>query len=287
MFVAVVDAGSFSAAGRRLKLSTSVVSHHISKLEGKLGVTLLFRSTRSLSLTSEGEAILPAARRMVQAGAEALDANTDDSDQPVGSLRITMPAFGDQSAIHRCVWDFAKTYPMVAIALQSSDEQVDLVKEGYDLAIRLGMLRDSSLKSRRVGTFERVLVGARDYFDQMPPVRTFEDLNRCQFVSISMLSDTIVLERNGERVEFLPDNAQLEVNSIASAVAAVRAGVGIQHLPLSEIEDELQSGELVEAMPGWKLPTMGVYAVWPDVGPQKKLTRRFIDALVSVGDEIV
>lgn len=287
MFVAVVNAGSFSAAGRRLKLSTSVVSHHISKLEAKLGVTLFFRSTRSLSLTSEGEAMLPAARRMVEAGAEALDANTDDSDQPVGSLRITMPAFGDQSAIHRCVWDFAKTYPMVAISLQSSDEQVDLVKEGFDLAIRLGMLRDSSLKSRRVGTFERVLVGARSYFDQMPPIKTFEDLNRCQFVSISMLPDTMVLERNGERIEFLPDNVQLEVNSIASAVAAVRAGVGIQHLPLSEIEDALQSGELVEAMPGWTLPTMGVFAVWPDVGPQKKLTRRFIDALVSVGDEIV
>ena len=231
--------------------------------------------------------MLPAARRMVEAGAEALDANTDDSDQPVGSLRITMPAFGDQSAIHRCVWDFAKTYPMVAISLQSSDEQVDLVKEGFDLAIRLGMLRDSSLKSRRVGTFVRVLVGARSYFDQMPPIKTFEDLNRCQFVSISMLPDTMVLERNGERIEFLPDNVQLEVNSIASAVAAVRAGVGIQHLPLSEIEDALQSGELVEAMPGWTLPTMGVFAVWPDVGPQKKLTRRFIDALVSVGDEIV
>lgn len=117
VFVAVHNAGSFSAAGRRLKLSTSVVSHHISKLEERLGVALFFRSTRSLSLTSEGARILEAAQRMVSAGDEALDALSDHSEQPVGALRLTLPAFGLNSAIHQAIWNFAKLHPMVALSI--------------------------------------------------------------------------------------------------------------------------------------------------------------------------
>ena len=163
VFVAVVDAGSFSAAARRLKLSTSVVSHHVSKLEAKLGTPLFFRSTRSLSLTGEGHQILDAARRMVNAGEEAIDALADHIDQPVGALRITLPAFGDNSPVHKAIWQFAHNHPMVAISLHSSDYLADLVKDGFDLAIRLGTLSDSSLKNRRIGTFSRALVASPEY----------------------------------------------------------------------------------------------------------------------------
>lgn len=97
VFVAVTESGSFSAAGRRLNLSTSVVSHHVSRLESKLGVSLFFRSTRALSLTSEGHKILDAAKRMVSAGSEAIDALAGEIDQPVGALRMTIPAFGQYS----------------------------------------------------------------------------------------------------------------------------------------------------------------------------------------------
>ena len=99
VFVAVADAGSLTAAGKRLKLSTSVVSHHLSRLEHKLGVTLFFRSTRSMSLTPEGHQALNAARRMVAAGEEALAVAGAGSTEPVGNLRITMPAFGERSTL--------------------------------------------------------------------------------------------------------------------------------------------------------------------------------------------
>ncbi|MEM6466689.1 MAG: LysR family transcriptional regulator, partial [Pseudomonadota bacterium] len=128
VFAAVAELGSFSAAGRRLKLSTSVVSHHVSKLEESLGTPLLFRTTRSLSLTSEGRQVLEAANRMVQAGQEAVDALSDFSTQPVGALRVTLPAFGHRSPVHRAIWQFAKTHPMVALTLHSSDRPVDLVR---------------------------------------------------------------------------------------------------------------------------------------------------------------
>lgn len=277
VFVAVADAGSLSAAGRQLKLSTSVVSHHLSRLEARLGVTLFFRSTRSMSLTPEGSAALEPARRMVEAGEEALAALSAAATQPVGSLRITMPAFGERIGLRQTVWDFARLHPMVAISLHGSDAPADLVREGFDLAIRLGTLADSSLKSRRIADFRRVLVASPQYLATRPPLRSLDDLGACDFVAISMLPDRMTFRRHETSVTFEPENVRIEVDTIASAKSAIMAGLGVQHLPLAEVEDEIASGELVEILPQWRLPDLGVYVVWPDIGPQKNLTRRLID----------
>lgn len=284
IFVAVAKAGSFSAAARQLKLSTSVVSHHISRLEEKLGVTLFFRSTRSLSLTSEGDQILDAATRMVAAGEEAVDVLSGHADQPVGALRVASPAFGQCMPVHRCIWNFARAHPLVALSLSSSDQQVDIVREGFDIAIRLGKLADSGLKSRRVGTFRRVLVASPSYLSEHPTVRTIDDLAARDFIAISMLPDDITLLHKAETTTFTPQSFRVEVDSIAAAKAAVIAGLGIQHLPLEEVQPELDAGVLKEVLPSWKLPELGIFAVWPDIGPQKQLTRRFLDYLVANQD---
>lgn len=277
VFVAVAEAGSFSGAGRRLKLSTSVVSHHVSKLEAKVGAALFFRSTRSLSLTPEGQAILPTARTMVEAAEQALDTLTGVTDQPTGAIRITLPAFGERSPLHRSILRFARMHPMVALTLHTSDHPVDLVKEGFDLAIRLGVLKDSTMMSKRIGSFGRKLVASPSYVAQRPPITTFNDLQDCDFVSMVMLSDTITLLHNGREFSFEPENVRLEVHSLASAKSAILEGLGLQHLPDSEVDPEIARGELVHVLPDWNLPELGVYAVWPDIGPQKKLTRRLID----------
>ena len=281
VFAAVAEAGSFSGAARRLKLSTSVVSHHVSKLEARLNVTLLFRSTRALSLTSEGERVLFAARRMVEAGEEALDVLADESDQPVGALRVTLPAFGLDSSVTQRVLAFARDHPMVAVSLHSSDQPVDLIKEGYDLAIRLGVLADSSLKSRRIGAFHRTVAAAPSYLETIPRIRTLEDLRDCAFISYAMLPDQIALVRGSETVTITPHNIRLEVNSVIAGKAAVLAGLGVLQLPFAEIAEELDDGRLVEVLPEWTLPTLGIYAVWPDMGPQKRLTRRLLDFLAT------
>ncbi|MEM1428353.1 MAG: LysR family transcriptional regulator [Pseudomonadota bacterium] len=281
VFHVVAEIGSFSGAARQLKLSTSVVSHHISKLEAKLGVSLFFRSTRSLSLTPEGQLIRDAARRMVHAGGEAIDALTEHSDQPVGALRVTMPAFGGNSPVYQRVWDFARDHPMVAITLNGSDKAVDLVKEGFDLAIRLGTLSDSSLMSRKIGTFDRVLAASPAYLARRGTVQTLDDLKTCEFVAYAMLPGSFDLVRRSERVRFAPENFRLEVDSIAAGKSAVLAGLGVLHLPVSEIEADLADGTLVEVLPAWRLPLLGIYAVWPDIGPQKKLTRLLIDYLLD------
>ena len=282
IFVAVADAGSFSRAGRRLKLSTSVVSHHITKLEARLGVALLFRTSRSLSLTAEGQSILDAARRMVMAGDEAVDALTVQSDQPVGSLRITMPAFVDRSPLRQAIWDFAKQHPLVSISVGNSDSQADLVKGRYDIAIRLGELSDSSFKCRRLADFDRTLVASPEYIASRPPIKTIDDLKVCDFVGITILSETITMFNGQQQVSFEPENIRVEVDTISAATSAVVSGLGIQRLPTSEIKDELRTGRLVPVLSDWSLPLFGIYAVWPDTGPQKHLTRLFIEHLVNL-----
>lgn len=279
VFAAVAEAGSFSEAARRLKLSTSVVSHHVSKLEERLGVTLFYRSTRSLSLTVEGEKVLPAARKMMASATEAFDALAEHNDQLVGALRITMPTFGTNTKVHQRVWEFAQANPMVAISLSSSDRPVDLVREGLDLAIRLGVLTDSSLKSKRIGTFQRVLVGSPDYVATQQITEDPMSLMGCDFIAFAMLPTTFELQRGAEQMTLDPENVRLEVDTIAAGKAAVLAGLGLQRLPISEVQDELSSGALVEVTSGWRPPELGVYAVWPDIGAGKNLTRRLVEFL--------
>lgn len=284
VFAAVAEHGSFSAAARRLKLSTSVVSHHVTKLETKLGAPLFFRSTRALSLTPEGTRILEAARRMVQAGEEALDALSDDAAQLVGGLRITLPAFGDNSPVHRKIWEFARMHPMVALSMHNSDHQADLVKEGFDLAIRLGTLSDSALKSRRIGTFQRVLAASPEYIASVPRPTRAHDLQKLEFIGATMLGDEITLIRRGETIKITPEATRIEVGSIRSARAAALAGLGYTRLPVAEVAQDLASGALVEVLPDWRLPDLGVFAVWPDSGAKKNLTRRMIDFMIDDAD---
>ncbi len=277
VFVTVADTGSLSAAGRRLKLSTSVVSHHLSRLEDKLGVTLFFRSTRSMSLTAEGQAVLAPARRMIAAGNEAFDAINIGQDMPAGRLRIAMPAWGEQSRPRQILWQFARQHPMVDIALHSSDQPVDLIREGFDLAIRLGTLADSALKSRRLGDFRLALVASPDYLAARGPIASIEDLAACDFIGLSIVSNGMTLQNESEAVAFEPQNFRLDVDTISSAKSAVLAGLGVRQLPVSEIENDVAQGRLAYVLPEWRIPIMGIYAVWPDSGPQKALTRRLLD----------
>ncbi|MEM7718048.1 MAG: LysR family transcriptional regulator [Pseudomonadota bacterium] len=280
VFVAVADAGSFSGAGRNLKLSTSVVSHHVTRLEERLETPLFFRSTRSLTLTSEGQRVLQSARRMVAAGEDAIDTLADVSDQPVGALKVSLPAFGDQTPVHRAIWDFAKAHPMVAMSVHSTDRQVDLVRDGYDLAIRLGVLADSNLKTRRIGTFERFLVASPEAISRMDPIRSLDDLAKAEFITYAMLPDKLTLSNGQEDIAITPENVRIEVSSISAGREAALAGLGILNLPESEVKDDMAKGTLVEVLPKWKLPTLGVYAVWPDTGAEKRLTKRLIEFLV-------
>lgn len=282
IFLAVADSGSFTKAGKALNLSTSVVSHNISKLEEETGTALFFRSSRTVTITAAGKSILATSREMVEAGNRTIDKLTMQSEELLGSLRVTFPAFGDQTRLHKLIWEFSRLHPLVDIYLSSTDRQTDIVKEGFDLAIRLGELSSSSLKCRRITDFTRTLVASPNYLAKIGSVRSIDDLKSCDFVSISIVSNIITLINGKEKITFSPSNVRISVDSISAAKCAILEGLGVQHLPSSEVEVELQSGELIQILPEWSPPILGVYAVWSDSGYQKRLTRTFIDSLMQI-----
>lgn len=285
IFAKVAEAGSFSAAGRSLRLSTSVVSHHVKALETRHGVSLFRRSTRALSLTGEGQRLLEAARRMVEAAEEGLDSIANVSTDPAGALRVSAPAFMMNSPQESAIWQFAGRYPNVAVTLYSSDEQINLVEKGFDMAIRLGTLSDSALRSRKIGAFERCLVASPSYLETIETPLAPEDLTRCDFVLLDMLSEKFVLKRGSEVVTVQPEQSRVLVNSISSARCAVLAGLGVQKLPLSEVEKDLAAGHLMRVLPEWSLPTLSIYAVWPESSQRSTLVRLLLEFLLKAYDE--
>lgn len=279
IFAKVAEAGSFTGAGRALRLSTSVVSHHVTALETRHGVSLLRRSTRALSLTSEGQRLLEAASRMVEAAEEGLNAIADTSTDPTGTLRITIPAFLANSPQENAIWKFARRYPNVSLTVNSTDGLVNLVAEGFDVAIRLGNLSDSGLRTRKIGTFERCLVTAPCYLETIQAPELPADLARCAFVLLDMLPNEFVLQRGAEEITVQPNRSNLVVNSVASARSALHAGLGIQRLPHSEVAEDLAAGRLVRVLPEWSLPTLNIYAVWATARRTSALTSLLLDDL--------
>lgn len=164
---------------------------------------------------------------------------------------------------------------MVAISIKSGAKQIDLVKEGYDLAIRLGTLRDSSMMSKRA------IVASPTYLAARAKPVTIENLAECDFISVAVLQDEITLSKKGQQVVIIPQSTRVEVDTAMTAKSAVIASLGLRALPLSDVEPEIQSGELVHVLPDWQPPSTSIYAVWPDLGPQKNLTRRLIEFLAS------
>ncbi|WP_274594863.1 LysR family transcriptional regulator [Parasedimentitalea marina] len=146
IFAKTVDHGSFRAAAKALRLSPSVVSHHITQLEAQLGVALLYRSTRKLSLTRDGERLIGAARKMIDAAETGLHAVSDLAPQPSGELRVTAPAVLAQSTIVRRIAKFSIAYPGVRLALDFSDLRREVIGEGIDVALRMGSSRIAPLR---------------------------------------------------------------------------------------------------------------------------------------------
>lgn len=284
IFAKVAEAGSFSAAANSLQLSTSVVSHHVKKLETRLGTTLIRRSTRALSLTHDGERLLESASKVVREAELGLNEIAGTTSQPSGVLRLTMPTFLSNSDLQGAVWRFVSDYPKVRLNIHETEERVNLISGGYDLAIRVGTLKDSGLKRRKIGVFERALVSSPSYLEKVGGVKTPSQLNRCKFVSLGMLPEGFTLHRKGKKVAFQPDDVQISVTSVSAAHSAIVAGLGIQRLPRSEVEEELKSGLLVEVLPDWSLPTLNIYAVWPEAGQSNALVTLLIDSLASVCD---
>lgn len=262
-FVAVVDSGSFTRAGQRLGVSNKLVSKYVAALEGQQGVTLLNRTTRALSLTTAGERFLLAARRVLSA-VEELDAQTSaDEGTLSGRLRITAPVTFGEMFVRVLTADFLADHPGIEVDLRLTDRYVDLAAEGFDLALRIGVLGDSSLIARRIGRTETWAAASPDYLARHPAPRHPDDLRDHRNIRDSNAASahrgTFVIEG---RAVSVPLPGKITVNSAEAVRRLVLQGEGIGLIPRFVIERDVADARLVRLLDGFPGPQLDIQALY-------------------------
>jgi DNA-binding transcriptional LysR family regulator len=284
VFAKVAAAGSLSAAGRAMGLSQTMVTKHIAAIETRLGVKLFHRSTRRLSITEAGRSYLEASESIL-ADIEASEAAVAaDRVEPRGLLRLNVPvAFGARQ-IAPLLSEFAQRHPHVTVELGLNDRLVDLADEGWDLAIRIGSLSDSSLIARRIARCRTVVCAAPSYLAARDKPRTIASLGKHNCLGYT-LSNVTGVDRwtFGTRADIpIHVSGNLRANNGEALRVAAIAGQGLAYLPTFIVADDLRAGTLVALE--LDQPTVefgGIYAVFlPDRNPAAKV-RAFIDFIAT------
>lgn len=280
VFVALVRAGSFTAAAQQLGTTKAMVSQHLAKLEEELGVTLLVRSTRKMSLTDAGERFHEDCARVL-ADAEAAIARLGECrDTPMGVLRVAAAGDHGPAIVAPALAAFAERYPQVSVELVVGDALVDLIAERFDLSIRLGWLRDSSLRAAKLASFRQCLVASPGYLARHGTPQTPAELAAHRWIALTILNSPTrwtFTEASGTE-HAVQMRAAASANTTLAAHGFVVAGMGISVLPDYVVADDLEAGRLVALLPGFRLPEGGVHAVYPGRQPSVKV-RAFIDLL--------
>lgn len=279
VFVKVVESGGFSAAARTLNMPKSSVSRYISRLEDRLGVRLLHRTTRSLRPTDVGAAYYERAARIVQEIAEAEAAITNMQVVPRGTLRVSAPLTFGHLFMGKLVAGFLARHPEVSLDVDLSDRVVDIIDEGFDLAVRVGRLRDSSLIARRLGGAERVMVASPDYLARHGTPRTPDDLKDHECLLYAYEATTASWRLSPEVM--VPVRGRLTSNNGDVLAAAAAEGLGITLLPRFIASRALHEGTLVPILEDHVRGDGGVYAVYPHSRHLSAKVRAFVDHLVA------
>ncbi|WP_312406301.1 LysR family transcriptional regulator [Rhizobium sp.] len=260
VFVRVTEAGSLSRAARELGFSLTVVSRKLSRLEERLGVRLINRTTRSLTLTEEGSRFYD---RSVRILAEIEDAETEAAsgrDSAIGTLKVTATfAFGVRW-LAPLLAEFQQSHPMLNVRLDTTDGLINIVEDGYDLAIRFGDLADSSLIARQLAPNRRVICAAPAYLDRSGRPSSIEDLVNYDVVSFGDPPNTHWTFEDGRSVNV---RSRLGSNNGELAHRWALQGRGLILKSIWDVEDDVASGKLEIVLPDQRLPAAPIHAVFP------------------------
>jgi DNA-binding transcriptional LysR family regulator len=282
VFVAVVENGGFSAAARTLGISKSAVSKRINQLEAHLGVRLLHRTTRKLSLTEAGERYFEHAAQALTAAGQAEDAVTELQGEPQGNLKISSPMSFGRLHVAPLIPKLLQRYPKLQIDLVMDDRKVDLVAGGFDVAIRAGNLPASTLIARKLAPVRQVLCASPDYIDRYDRPGTPAELSGHNCVLYSYSSDagewTLIGESGPETVTV---SGSYQVNNSEALLEALREGIGIGRLPTFVAGPDLKTGRLVKLFESYRLPDFTLYAVFPERQYLPAKVRAFLDFAIE------
>jgi DNA-binding transcriptional LysR family regulator len=277
VFVRVVQAGSFSAAARQLALPVSTVSTQVARLEKRLGTTLLQRTTRRLSLTEVGVIYFREAELGLGHMLEAEAAVTATTSEAKGLLRVTAPADIGDALLASLACQVRRSHPMVDVEMLLTDRYVDLVAEGVDVAIRTGVLQDSSLIAKKVGVAIWALYASPHYIRVASPITKPQDLRKHACVQFTPFGREHWTLSNLNASVTVPFNGRVTVNHVGIIRAMALAGEGIGLLPTYLCWKESQDGNLVRVLPDWYVKADPVNLVYPRQKFVSTKLRSFLD----------
>jgi DNA-binding transcriptional LysR family regulator len=281
-FIKVVDTKSFTAAAERLNLSKSVVSRRVAELENRLGARLLNRTTRKLSLTEVGMAYYERCTRILADLEEAEQAVADLHATPRGCLRVNAPVSFGLLHLAPAVTEFMERYPDILIEMDLSDRYVDLIDEGYDLAVRIGRLRDSSLIAKRLAPSRRVVCASPSYLEKHGTPATPEDLahHNCLIYTNVPTAEQWLFSVGGE-IQPVRVSGTLRSNNGDLLRSAAMSGLGIIAMPTFMCGDALHSGALKAFLLDYAVAESTIYAIYPQNRHLSPKVRVFVDFLAA------
>lgn len=286
-FVTVAEQGSFVAAADRLELSRAMVTKLVSALEGRLGVRLMHRTTRRLSLTAEGESYLAEASVLLSELDELESRLSQGASRPAGRLRVTAPVSFGQRFLGQAVTRFHQLYPHIEIELSLSDRRVDLVEEGYDLALRVTRMGDSSLIARRLAAVSDVVCASPEYLrvhgEPTHPGQLAE--HNCLIYTLTDQAGTWSYRAPDGEEGRIKVHGSLRANNGDILVDAAVNGLGLTLQPRFLLQDALAQGLLVEIMSDYRWHDLELYAVYPVRRHVPGKVRVFVDFLLVFFDE--
>lgn len=281
IFAKTVETGSFRGCAKTLRLSPSVVSHHIAQLEQKLGLTLLYRSTRKMSLTVEGEQLYEASKKMLEAIELGLDSILPTTANPSGTLKVSIPSILVRSGLIEKIGLFCDNFPNVKLHLIFTDKAVDLIESRIDVGIRIGKLKGNGLMAKKLFSFGRKLVCSPSFFEKQTKPRKPEDLCAWRWIGIEMLPFMRRFRNSSGKSVEVNYQANVVCDSVDAAYQLAIAGAGLSSPPDYLVERDLKEKKLVEVLPEWQMEPLTVYAIWPQNLLKNNLAAQFRNSLAS------
>ncbi|WP_325890949.1 LysR family transcriptional regulator [Grimontia sp. NTOU-MAR1] len=275
-FVEVVNSGSFTAAARKLGVSTSHVSRRIDALESRLTTRLLYRTTRQITLTEVGKMYFEQCNDLIEKFAEVEALVTQMQTEPVGTLKITAPSVFGEKFIAPLANDFIEVHPKLSVEFHFTNDVVDLVHDGYDLAIRTGDLKDSTLMAKKLAPRKLYVCASPAYLKEFGVPANLDDLQNHN--CLVGLVDSWSFRDDGNAVNIKPQG-RWHGNSGSAVLDAALHGLGLAQLPDYYVSQKIMSGELVEVLSGYQAPDSAVWAVYPFNRNLSAKVRLFVDFL--------
>jgi len=278
VFAQIVEQGSLSAAAKHIGVSRAVVSYHLKKLEQQLEIKLLNRSTRSINLTQAGQAYYQRCQIIAEQANAANKQIENIKNEPAGLLKITCPVNVGLQTIVPALNEFRQLYPKIELDVMLTDEVVNIMKEGIDLAIRGAPLADSGLQASKLATLITCLCGAPDYLLKHGRPTKPADLSQHDWVIYKLTSGVLEL-RKGNRSFSVTINGSISTNNAAARTAFVEGGHGLGRIPLYDAWPKIQAGTLERVLEDYQFNDINIYGVFPPGTANTKKLRLLLNYL--------